>query len=1195
MSTFISDLSLKNPLVLDGVRLLEFKTRFPDTPVPFFVQKSYESLCNQKLTRHVSNPVELENLPKLIPRIMNGQIFSKDTSFFSRGKKIVLKANKIAETITLASFNSIYKAKNKKHWFEKLEKELKDKEFLPLGKVPHMTDDLHSHLEKTIKNLKVEGENDHYLHIKRKLMNIRDRMVDKQGKQDYTWNSYSLFQEADIVYNGWFLILNTGEKYIMDYEYVLMLCDLSIMRYNVREITIISNKIRDEDLPDISIIDDIFKWFDDTLDIFGNESYNIFKMYESICIGVYQLKYETYSSCRELLNNILKQNEDTGYLERLKALAQIIERSKNPNQIFELFGLFRFGGHPIVNESAGCEKQKNLTRQEIEIDEDVMILSFGCFVRTFIINYVKKNKMWPDIDIDKTEENIINMSLDPDDFITYLKQNSLVFTHFDEHKDYRLWSCVHFNRLFIYNDFEDFTELLSDTSISAELESFMTAYDKNLIDPDLNFCDKKPQFKRTLMGLLMSKDFDLKEIRKVFETGNIPESWKVVALHSKERELKIEPRLFAMFCLQLRMLFAGMEKNLADGIFKYIETQTMTMSESELNDRLTSMTNPHKNQDYIPFLVATDMEKFNQRWREKALTKMEKLLDQIYGVKCYSQSMKIYKECTFYLSSRFHPPSYSEQNFKRSGIKFFQPLSKISKRYRKKCIKILKKLGKTLDTDTVWFGQDGGTEGTQQKKWTATIGIPIIYTSDQLGITIILIGQGDNQNFLLLIPKTLLEQYLNGNFSELDMKIKEIIDTFLKRLKDNLSAYGMILKLDETYVNSHLLNYGKEIIYKGCYVSSKLKRYSRTFSDINEPIPTLDSRIASIYSNSHSTSGKSFDCITSYFLAIKECVYTLSYEFLRRPTEYSDVFKFHKQIDNKDLINDDFLILVFLISKDFGGLPIMPLTDLLYRGHPDCLTSYLSWLKSISDEVPMAKKIMNWIVCSNRLSKSDSLLPLIMDPTSINWVNEYIDQSRPKTLLEDSVRSKVVNRDIKMLLNHASKEERDSIVSFLETIEPCFPRGLNEIFRQTPQGVMLQFLSMFTDMRTIKEALTKEEAIELIHMVRNKDYNRFKYLCQAYIEIQDLDIMISGNLTLNEEERTVLSQAWSCTTTLADKLREKSYGRKIIGSTMPHPSEQTALFPVEGTKCERCELTSESNSYIYYKINSDNKFDFFPH
>lgn len=131
--------------------------------------------------------------------------------------------------------------------------------------------------------------------------------------------------------------------------------------------------------------------------------------------------------------------------------------------------------------------------------------------------------------------------------------------------------------------------------------------------------------------MLKRKDFSVKDIRKKIEANQILLEWFVVTLHSKEREIKNKSRLFAMMVLEMRMYFASIEKNLANGIMKYLPTQTMTWSDVELSNYLLKMTSHEP--DYIPITFSLDYEKFNQRWRYESTFDIFHHFDQLYGTK----------------------------------------------------------------------------------------------------------------------------------------------------------------------------------------------------------------------------------------------------------------------------------------------------------------------------------------------------------------------------------------------------------------------------------------------------------------------------------------------------------------------------------------------------------------------------------
>lgn len=1186
---FIPDLNLKKPVVFDDVNLLKYLLFKTDKiRVPWYIFKSYKSLTNFRNLEDLTELAPNCEVPHLVPILLNGDVYVTDSILQKDIRTGKLGVN-IAKEITKFSIESLYSRHNKYGWVDRLENQLKSSGRIS---VPDLSDainnihpyrDLSEQMMSSLNNFPDDIHKMSLYKLKRKMMRLRDFMKNNQIQNNHQWRCFSFFVKDDCIYNAYFIIFNIKDRrYLVNYDYILMLTDLAIMRYNIMEFCMVKNRLNSIEIPDEGIIVNVLRWFDDILLKEGNQGYDIIKLFEGICIGSYQKSFETLNICKTLLDNLLRTatDKEKHYIE---VLENILKSLKHPNHIFEIFGLYRIGGHPIVDEERGMSKLKNLTREIIPVNEEGIKECFGYFLYDFIINYIRENKIWPPINLKETKNALRENNLYNSDFVEFIKNKRKIFVDYARTFPMKYWSCIKFEKIFEYNDYEDFTELLSDTAISSELYEYLSVYAPEISGIRV---DRKSE-RRTLVALLKDEDFNLRKIREVFESGKIPLAWRVIALHSKERELKLHPRLFAMFVLQMRMLLASMEKNLAEGIFKYNKIQTMTLSEAELTNRLLEMTDPKKSAKSVPALISMDMEKFNQRWRYTAMRSTLEFLDDVYGVSCYGKIMDIYPQFFFYLASRLHPPEFLETHYSRDGINDLvindPETVKLREQIRDEII-VNKKLSH-LNTNTTWVGQLGGTEGTMQKLWTLIIGQPILYTQHITGIQSMQIGQGDNQNVLALFPKINKDLTYEDNMSNYNDNYSDQINTYIDVLSNNISYYGMVLKKEETYINSKLLNYGKEILFEGSFLTSSLKRISRMFPDVNDTFPTYDVRIAGVYSSAHSTSLKGFEPVVPYYFAIKETLEIISSEIASNQKLRLNANS-HSYVagDNIGDMNDDIYYWFVLLGKDFGGLPIMPFNDLLFRGHPDGLTSYLSWIDGLSHNIKQAKQVKDFILSKTYLKRADNLMNVIMDPTSINWNNDMGFRNKCKDILENQLNNVTRNKDIRILMRHNSKEKVKEIEEFLTSIEPFFPRAVNEIFRQTPVGHMLHFISIFKDMKTLKATLEPEQANMILKDLIDQDINRFLSIVRSYINQKRRNISSQG---ANKEK------IWKCSTTLADEFREESYGKKIIGSTMPHPSEQFTLFPVVDNRCLRCSYEGLNNAYIYFQVTKDMSKDDF--
>lgn len=98
--------------------------------------------------------------------------------------------------------------------------------------------------------------------------------------------------------------------------------------------------------------------------------------------------------------------------------------------------------------------------------------------------------------------------------------------------------------------------------------------------------------RRVILEFLSRPEVAVKDILDTISTGSTPKDWLVVGVHPKEREMKIEPRLFAMLTLEMRIYYCSTEKNIAETIFPFFPQQTMTLDETQLKQRLFESSNP---------------------------------------------------------------------------------------------------------------------------------------------------------------------------------------------------------------------------------------------------------------------------------------------------------------------------------------------------------------------------------------------------------------------------------------------------------------------------------------------------------------------------------------------------------------------------------------------------------------------------
>lgn len=276
------------------------------------------------------------------------------------------------------------------------------------------------------------------------------------------------------------------------------------------------------------------------------------------------------------------------------------------------------------------------------------------------------------------------------------------------------------------------------------------------------------------------------------------------------------------------------------------------------------------------------------------------------------------------------------------------------------------------------------------------------------------VGQGDNVIIVAKIPKIHPEMSEDEYVKKFKDNIRKESQDYLKNLKDISKGLGMIIKLEETWYSTVLLNYGKEILFDEAYMSGVLKKMSRMYQDVSDTYPSISNRVSAQRTSMHSATLKGFDPIVPYLISLVE----ISLLFKR---EYKHSLNLGLQVKTSMIkrrvrIDNDFILFLLLMPSTLNGLPIMCPLDLLYRGHPDPVTGELMWLKWLASEgVLTVQKILYWVTSIVGISTTRNFTMLIQDPLALNVKRPQQATNVIKNTLESALELKAINKDIKLL------------------------------------------------------------------------------------------------------------------------------------------------------------------------------------
>lgn len=927
--------------------------------------------------------------------------------------------------------------------------------------------------------------------------------------------------------------------WVFDYDQLLCMLDTISSRITCKLYAYLSSSLIPGMNLSVAMLDNIMAWGDDLLKRLGNKAYRLIKFYESMTLALHLRENEPLDMSKRFWASLVMDFIDKADELQVDGL-QMIDKfttlfepiSRNPHLMSEAFGLFRFWGHPTVNEVNGCLAVQKHAKTEKELDPFIIRQHYASLTRELTRNYIKKHGHWPEVTMDP---QIIGTPL----FKAWNSHNLEINDYAPGH-DFIHWSYCTYQKNKEYDYSIDVTQLITDKAISLPKTHWDNVYDAFL----LGYKPPVPKnSRRVMIEYLKTEELDIPAIIEMFRTDNIPDAFRLLGLHSKEREMKEDPRLFGMMVLDGRLYFASTETNIADGVFPYFPQQTMTLSESELTTRLLNITLPKPDSQFVEVIINLDFFKWNLMWRNESTAPTFNLLDGFFGLPgLYTETHKFFESCMMYLVSHEFPPS---------------SLNNSTRQNPPPC-------------ETLWYDHKGGIEGLRQKGWTlATIGI-LLCTELRTGVSGTITGQGDNQvivaKFTIPYQNCSRDEYVLNHRLELEQRIKD----YLAELEIVSTGMGMPIKMEETWVALNTFAYGKDIIYKGAMMPMSMKRVSRIMTDINDQLPTLANKLSTLHAAGQSVAHKGLDAVLAYYVAQIESAFCVEKELGNSVLCGSAIRD--RLRTSKLTLTSQMMDLMISVPRILGGYPVLNLLDYLYRGHPDPCTSALYMVKSRGRINSLYSKLLNLWITRPPLRTTIDAKMILQDPVSLNVDVPVMLSNIMVNKLEDTVRSVAKNRDVVQLFHSLSKVEDDQLIDFLYTVRPFTPRVLSEVLMRSPTGARKGFLSTFTHMRTIRALVKWSEEEDLEYRIRESEVKWFMHTVSSESRIQQIPICPFDPMTV-------------CATTLSQRLRDQSWlvdNTAVMGVTVPHPVEQ---FKLNHCKHGLCDIDRLHPEHILFLLD----------
>ncbi|UNI74139.1 MAG: RNA-dependent RNA polymerase [brine shrimp arlivirus 8] len=956
----------------------------------------------------------------------------------------------------------------------------------------------------------------------------------KMSKIDHPYRSFV------VVYSSTFAIWvdteedgGTGKGYVMDYDQICGIADTIEGRLLSLEASLLHHAVEIQNMPSVDTLTRVYLWGDKQLRALGNDGYKVLKTFESI-LRTLVLRSEPYDYCRSFHRRCLGDLQDiladvglpdSNYQELVDVLDVVTDLESA-----ELSGVYRHWMHPTVNEENGMKKVKNISKSAKNINFSTVDKVLAAFNRTFVLEYIAQHRRWPKVHpTDQLRGPLKN----------WVNRRSLIMDESAPNYHWTDWKNIGFSKEFEFDYKLDLLDLLDDKACCLPKKDCHKIYYKKFSAEDK--C-KSQSSRRVLLELLKREDFDTKEIIRRVCQRDIPDDWKAVGLHPKEREMKMEPRLYAILPIELRAYFVLTEANIAKHIFKYFPQQTMNLNADQLDRRLLQMSQPSDNtrDGKKRFTANLDFKSWNIYWTKEAVESIFLQIGCLFGMpNLITFTHEFFEMAMLFLSSYANPP----ENW--TGGEFHD--------------------GVQCDCH-LWFGHFGGLEGLRQKGWTLITVAMLEVVKLDTNIDSLITGQGDNQVIIFFIHHPL---GTSCSREQLEQFFTEAIKAYIKSIADIALGMGQHLKVDETWVSSRIVEYGKDMLIDGVFLPAVLKKVSRAFEVTNEISPGLQSQITHIFSVMQAACAKGLSWIPLYVQAL-----FTSYRVVLMHLRFDQSDPNRGPLRYRPESLPSIIKHILFIPRSIGGLAALPFTEFILRGHPDPVTSalvHMSILERHIDVIPLHTEIL--LEGSLFDNKVDYLM-LATAPDSLNIKQTRTEQNIWKSLVRNSISTMTKNPLFLEVANAATKKEEENFVDWMSSITPVFPRFLSLVYTASIFGAMSKVIGSFGNNRTLVFASGAHMVNKSLYKIRQSHNNQWSSICSLISQYGKKRGRYISNVCLSQLAQSLRDRSWLQT--------GKPSG--IYGSTVPHPLEQFVIRTNTEGKCRNVSCCYEQ-PYIFFQIH----------
>nr|QMP82342.1 RNA-dependent RNA polymerase [Coleopteran rhabdo-related virus OKIAV29] len=943
-------------------------------------------------------------------------------------------------------------------------------------------------------------------------------------------------------------------------DHFLMVSDIIQQRFLCLMAAMYAEIFHKENYPSPETLKSVFQWGDSLLIKGGRQAYTLISYLEAIVISTLQKSHEDVLIDNTLFYNFIQSEfEATSSLLTLeethncwREIVDILSH-QNDNQKMQIFGLYRIWGHPTVSGRSGILKLRKSACCPRVLNNTLIKIIHRQWREYFCTGYYAMNRRWPAITLDPIAKH------------SYLGKCLEKGIELDlHHKEYRIddWDHVTFNQTFTIPDKLELAEVIADKALShnfPELKKFIERSES--IGPGYS--------RSVIIQWLHSEISNPKEFLEKIGREGFGMYENVMGAYPKEKELKLDPRLYGLLTLLKRLYVVITESLLSDCILPVFPEITMTLDLISLTHKIFSRTKNLRKSDntnnlqtqHKTIVINMDFNKWNSWMRKEETYEIFKDFDCLFGLNnVYTRSHDMFSESYIYLADSTYTPTVQGDGLK-------------------------------VD-EGCWDDHLGGIEGLRQKGWTIFTVVILKFVSSLFGVKCSIMGQGDNQVLFCQYPGHLNDEEVRSRHTK-----------FIEGLKETLLLIGPPLKLEETWSSSNFFIYGKYPVLKGIPLTVSLKRLIRASRMTNEDLQTLEATLSSIAANAASATQNDLDPIIPFVVSNFETAGAIDLHIntpfygpcsiprsgvirMKTPSEGRVIetsFKISKYwIESRQSQDYRYLVSIMFAPSILGGYPTLQIGDLMMHGFPDPLTLAIWTIKTTIKHITGTASLQ-WLVLVLRrlldppINSNRNLEMLFSDPVCLNIFKPSSSSDKVKRMVLEYLTNmpNVKNSYFIEFLQLAASSQTD-LANLLASMIPLNPLVGHAIMEATLPGRAMKVVSKVTktstliglalkNRETLNRFLEQELAEDQRAALRNKKpFTRLFYEFERnYLYGLLFNIANDTPITPHEE---------MCSYILADQLRERSWGSKITGVTVSVPMEMFSISNLSREKCSICIL-----------------------